>query len=81
MNRRLILTIALASAFAAPMSAAYAEGDETKKSDSQLIVSEGDEKQTSKPELITEGDEKQTSKPELVAEGDEKQAPKPELIG
>lgn len=81
MTRRLILAVALASAFAVPMSAAYAEGDESKKSESQLIVAEGDEKQTSKPELIAEGDEKQTSKPELIAEGDEKQTSKPELIG
>jgi hypothetical protein len=66
MTRRLILAVALASAFAVPMSAAYAEGDESKKSESQLIVAEGDEKQTSKPELIAEGDEKQTSKPELI---------------
>ena len=68
MNRRLILTVTLASAFAVPMSAAYAEGDEDKKPEqSQLIVAEGDEKETSKPELIAEGDEKAAPKPELIA--------------
>jgi hypothetical protein len=82
MNRKLILTVALASAFAVTMSAAYAEGDEDKKSDSQLILSEGDEKQPSKPELIAEGDEDKKSDSQLIlSEGDEKQPSKPELVG
>lgn len=68
MNRKTILALALASVFAAPLSTAYAEGDEDKKPESsQLIVAEGDEKETTKPELIAEGDEKETSKPELIA--------------
>jgi Ni/Co efflux regulator RcnB len=59
MNRKLILAVALASAFAVPMSAAYAEGDEDKKPEqSQLTVAEGDEdKKPESSQLIAEGDE------------------------
>ena len=52
MNRKTILALALASVFAAPMSNVYAEGDEDKKPDSQLILSEGDEdKKPEQPQL------------------------------
>lgn len=80
MNRKLILTVALASAFAVPMTAAYAEGDEDKKSDSQLILSEGDEKKSDSQLILSEGDEKKSDSQLILSEDDEKKSDS-QLIG
>ena len=68
MNRKTILALALASVFAAPISTAYAEGDEEKKPDTQLIA---DSHEETKPDT------------QLIADGHAEpgpEAPKPELI-
>jgi len=81
MNRKTILALALASVFAASTSAVFAQSDEQepkKPEQPQLIVADGDEKETSKPELIADGDEKQGSTPELIAEGDDNSTAFPE---
>jgi hypothetical protein len=91
MNRKTILTLALASAFALSTSGAYAQSGEEKKDEkkpelTQLIVAQSDEekKDEKKPELIAEGDEAypKGSSPELIAQSDEekKDEKKPELI-
>lgn len=66
MNRRLVLALALAGLFAAPLSAAYADShDEEKKPERpQSIVGQSDEKETPKPELISQQDDDQPKKPE-----------------
>jgi len=57
MIRKTILSIALATVFAAPMSNVYAEGDEEKKPESQLILSEGEDEKKPESQLIrAEGD-------------------------
>jgi hypothetical protein len=69
MNRKTILTLALASAFALSTTGSYAQSDE--------------KPEAPKPELIAEGDEAfpKGSSPELIAQSDEKpEAPKPELV-
>ena len=66
MNRKTVLALALASAFALSTSAVYADDEKTETEKPQLVA-EGDEKETTKPEVIAEGDEKETSKPELIA--------------
>ena len=67
MNRKTVLALALASAFALSTTGSYAQSDE--------------KQEAPKPELIAQSDEKQEApKPELIAQSDEKQeAPKPEL--
>ncbi|MBX9812041.1 MAG: hypothetical protein K2Y16_10595 [Burkholderiales bacterium] len=52
MIRKTILALALGSAFAVPMSNVYAEGDEEKKPESQLILSEGDEEKKPESQLV-----------------------------
>jgi len=68
MNRKTVLALALASAFALSTTGSYAQSDE--------------KQEAPKPELTAQSDEKQEApKPELIAQSDEKQeAPKPELI-
>ena len=68
MNRKTVLALALASAFALSTTGSYAKSDE--------------KQEAPKPELTAQSDEKQEApKPELIAQSDEKQeAPKPELI-
>jgi Ni/Co efflux regulator RcnB len=73
MNRKLVMALAVAAVFAAPMSA-YAQSDEKepkKPEQSQLTVSQSDEKETTKPEqgqpTLSQSDEKEPKKPELVS--------------
>lgn len=67
MTRKLLLALSLGSVLAVPMANVYAEGDEDKKPDSQLILSEGDEDKKSDSQLIlSEGDEdKKPDQPQL----------------
>jgi len=54
MNRKRILALVIAGAFAAPMATAYAQSDEKepkKPERSQLTISQSDEKEPKKPEL------------------------------
>ena len=80
MNRKTILTLALASAFALSTSGAYAQSGEEKKDEkkpelTQLIVAQSDEekKEEKKPEqsqpIVAQSDEekKEEKKPELIA--------------
>jgi hypothetical protein len=68
MTRRFLLALALGSTLAVPMANVYAEGDEEKKPDSQLILSEGDEEKKPDSQLIlSEGDEdKKPDQPQLL---------------
>lgn len=67
MIRKTILVLALGSAFAVPMSNVYAEGDEEKKSESQLIVAEGDEEKKTESQLIlSEGDDEKKTESQLI---------------
>ena len=80
MNRKTLLALALASAFALSNSAAFAD-DEKKETEKPQLIADEDKKDAEKPQLVAEGDEKETSKPELIADSHEKpEAPKPELI-
>ncbi len=66
MIRKTILAIALGSVFASPLSNVYAEGDEEKKPESQLILSEGDEEKKPESQLIlSEGDEEKKPESQL----------------
>jgi len=69
MNRKTLLALALASAFAASTAAVYADEDK---------------KEAPKPEFTSQSDEKPTPPapaPELIAEGEEKPTqPAPEMI-
>jgi len=66
MIRKTILILALGSAFAVPMSNVYAEGDEEKKPESQLILSEGDdEKKTESQLILSQGDEEKKPESQL----------------
>ena len=80
MNRKTVLALALASAFALSTFGAYAQSDEDKKDEkkpeqSQLIVAQSDEdkKDEKKPEqaqlIVAQSDEdkKDEKKPELTA--------------
>ena len=54
MNRKRILALVIAGAFAAPMATAYAQSDEKepkKPEQSQSTISQSDEKEPKKPEL------------------------------
>ena len=88
MNRKRILALVIAGAFAAPMATAYAQSDEKepkKPEQSQLMISQSDEKEPKKPEqsqlFVADGDDAypKGSTPDLIAEGDEKEPKKPEL--
>jgi len=68
MNRKTILALALAGAFALSTTASYAQSDEKQEAPKPELIAQSDEKQEApKPELIAEGDEKETAKPELIA--------------
>ena len=88
MNRKRILALVIAGAFAAPMATAYAQSDEKepkKPEQSQLMVSQSDEKEPKKPEqsqlFVADGDDAypKGSTPDLIAQSDEKEPKKPEL--
>ncbi|HEU0289703.1 MAG TPA: hypothetical protein VFR39_03000 [Burkholderiales bacterium] len=72
MNRKRILALVIAVAFAAPIATAYAQSDEKepkKPEQSQLYVADGDDAypKGSTPDLIAQSDEKEPKKPELAA--------------
>ena len=74
MNRKRILALVIAGAFAAPIATAYAQSDEKepkKPEQSQLTISQSDEKEPKKPEqtqlMISQSEEKEPKKPELAA--------------
>jgi len=88
MNRKRILALVIAGAFAAPMATAYAQSDEKepkKPEQSQLMISQSDEKEPKKPEqsqlFVADGDNAypKGSTPDLIAQSDEKEPKKPEL--
>jgi len=88
MNRKRILALVIAGAFAAPMATAYAQSDEKepkKPEQSQLMISQSDEKEPKKPEqsqlFVADGDDAypKGSTPDLIAQSDEKEPKKPEL--
>ena len=88
MNRKRILALVIAGAFAAPMATAYAQSDEKepkKPEQSQLMISQSDEKEPKKPEqsqlFIADGDDAypKGSTTDLIAQSDEKEPKKPEL--
>jgi len=88
MNRKRILALVIAGAFAAPMATAYAQSDEKepkKPEQSQLMISQSDEKEPKKPEqsqlFVADGDDAypKGSTPDLSAHCDEKEPKKPEL--
>jgi hypothetical protein len=84
MNRKSLITYALAGAFAFSTPMLYAD-DEKQEAPKPELVSQSDEQPSAPaPELISQSDEKQEApKPELVSQSDEQpptSAPAPELI-
>ena len=88
MNRKRILALVIAGAFAAPIATAYAQSDEKepkKPEQSQLTISQSDEKEPKKPEqsqlYVADGDDAypKGSTPDLIAQSEEKEPKKPEL--
>ncbi|MGH8662598.1 MAG: hypothetical protein ACREUB_12700 [Burkholderiales bacterium] len=66
MKRKLLMAVALASAFGLSNFAAYAD-DEKKETEKPELIAEDDKKEVPKPELIADSHEKETSKPEFIA--------------
>jgi hypothetical protein len=85
MNRKTVIALTLSSAFAFPVSMAYADGDGTKEAPKPEFIAQSDEKpEAPKPELVTQSDEKpEAPKPELTADAGDSfpQGSSPELVG